>query len=198
METNTNTGTTEPRDLHGTVETTRQKAREAATDAQHTLAEQLTSSVDSGKARAADTLDSFAQALSQSGQQLRSGDLGSAGQYADRAGEQLRRASDYLRNTNVDEMVRNTEDFARRQPALFIGGAFALGLLAARFIKASQAPSYGSVPRERALVPQEESATWRGDRERAVSGFREPGASQPTPDPDTELNYTRQFAQDLP
>lgn len=198
METNPNTGTTAPRDLHDTVENTRQKAREAATDAQHRLGEQLKSSVDSGKTRAADTLDSFAQALSQSGQQLRSEDLGPAGQYVDRAGEQLRRASDYLRNTQVDEMIRNTEDLARRQPALFIAGAFGLGLLAARFIKASQAPSYGSVPRERALVPQEESATWRGDRETAVSGFREPASRPASPDIDTDPNYTRQFAQDLP
>src|SRR5687768_3845549 len=123
METNPNTGTTAPRDLNDAVESTRQKAREAATDAQHKLGEQLKSSVDSGKTRAADTLDSFAQALSQSGQQLRSEDLGPAGQYVDRAGEQLRRASDYLRNTQVDEMIRNTEDLARRQPALFIAGA---------------------------------------------------------------------------
>jgi hypothetical protein len=34
-------------------------------------------------------------------------------------------------------MVRNVEDFARRQPALFIGGAFMLGLLGARFLKSS-------------------------------------------------------------
>ncbi len=207
METNQNTGATDPaagtgyqggsQDLHDSVEQTKQKAREAASEAQQKLGEQLRSSVDSSKGRAADTLDSIAQALTQSGQQLRSDNLAPASQYVDRAGEQLRRASDYLRNTNVDEMVRNTEDFARRQPALFVGGAFALGVLAARFIKASQAPSYGSVPRERALVPQEESPVWRGDREATVSGYREPNAAASAVDSDTDPTYTRQFGRDV-
>ena len=207
METNQNTGAAGAsagaefqggaQDLRDPVEQTKEKARDAASEAQQKLGEQLRSSVDSSKGRAADTLDSIAQALSQSGQQLRSDNLAPASQHVDRAGEQLRRASDYLRNTNVDEMVRNTEDFARRQPALFIGGAFALGLLAARFIKASQAPSYGNVPRERALVPREDTPVWRGDREAAVSGYREPAASASAFDSDTDPSFTQQFGRDV-
>ena len=186
-------------DLHETVDATKEKAREAATQAQQKIGEQLRSSVDSSKGRAADTLDSLAQALSQSGQQLRSDNLGPASQYVDRAGEQLRKASDYLRNTNVDEMVRNTEDFARRQPAVFVGGAFFLGLLAARFIKASQAPSYGSIPRDRSLVTQEQGSVWRGDRETAVSGYREPSSGAGTTfETDTDPSYTREFGRDVP
>jgi ElaB/YqjD/DUF883 family membrane-anchored ribosome-binding protein len=184
-------------DMQDTMDSTKEKAREAASQAQQKLGEQLRSSVDTSKGRAADTLDSLAQALSQSGQQLRSDDLGPASQYVDRAGEQLRRASDYLRNTNVDEMVRNTEDFARRQPAVFVGGAFFLGLLAARFIKASQAPSYGSIPRDRSLVTQEQGSVWRGDRETAVSGYREPSTGGTAFDTDTDPTYTREFGRDV-
>ena len=36
-------------------------------------------------------------------------------------------------------MQRGVESFARREPLLFIGGAFALGMVAARFLKASAA-----------------------------------------------------------
>ena len=200
MQTNQNAGTgyqESSGDFHETIDSTKEKAREAASEAQQRLGDQLKSSVDSSKARAADTLDSVAQALSQSGQQLRSDNLAPAGDYVDRAGEQLRRASDYLRNTNVDEMVRNTEDFARRQPALFIAGAFTLGVLAARFIKASQAPTFGSIPRERALVPREDAQAWRGDREASVSGFREPGTGAPSSEGDTDPTYTRQFSRDV-
>ena len=37
----------------------------------------------------------------------------------------------------MDDIVREAEAFARRQPAVFIGGALALGLLASRFLKAA-------------------------------------------------------------
>jgi len=177
-----------------TVESTTQKAKEAATEAQQKIGDQLRSSVDTGKVRAADTLDRFANALTQSGQQLRNDNLGGPSQYIDRTGEQLRKASEYLRNTNVDDMVRNAEDFARRQPAVFIGGAFALGLLAARFIKASQMPRYGDVPRDKALVPQ--PSAWAGDRERGVSGYREPGIDSSARELDTDPSYTRAFRRE--
>jgi ElaB/YqjD/DUF883 family membrane-anchored ribosome-binding protein len=202
MEANQNMGSsgtdfgTQSSTFQDTVENTTQRAREAASEAQQKVGQQLKSSVDSGKVKAADTLDILAQTLSQSGQQLRSdNNLGAASQYVDRAGDQLRRASDYLRNTNVDEIVRNTEEFARRQPAIFIGGAFALGILAARFIKASQAPSHGSISRDRSLVPQ--SSTWTGDREAPVSGYREPGMSSTDNESDTDPSYTQQFGRDV-
>jgi hypothetical protein len=40
-------------------------------------------------------------------------------------------------------MARDLEGFARRNPALFFGAAFGLGLLAARFLK-STPPSYNT------------------------------------------------------
>jgi hypothetical protein len=39
----------------------------------------------------------------------------------------------------VGELIGDVEQFARRSPALFLGGAFALGVLAARFVKSSSA-----------------------------------------------------------
>lgn len=56
---------------------------------------------------------------------------------ADTAAQQAERIGSYLRSADVTDIVRSTEDFARRQPLLFLGGAFALGLVAARFIKAA-------------------------------------------------------------
>ena len=42
----------------------------------------------------------------------------------------------YLRETDTRQIISNVEDTARRQPLLFIGGAFLLGLAASRLIKA--------------------------------------------------------------
>ena len=43
-----------------------------------------------------------------------------------------------LNNANPDTLLDDVEAFARREPAMFIGGAIAIGLLAARFLKSSR------------------------------------------------------------
>jgi hypothetical protein len=55
----------------------------------------------------------------------------------DRAAEQVDRASDYLYENEVKDLVRDLEGFARRRPALFVGGSLAAGFLLARFLKSS-------------------------------------------------------------
>jgi hypothetical protein len=42
-----------------------------------------------------------------------------------------------LRDRDVRELVQDAQQFARRQPAIFVGAAFAAGVLAARFMKSS-------------------------------------------------------------
>jgi hypothetical protein len=42
-----------------------------------------------------------------------------------------------LRKKDVQQLMQDAQRLARRQPALFIGSAFALGLVAARFLKSS-------------------------------------------------------------
>jgi hypothetical protein len=53
------------------------------------------------------------------------------------AAEQTERLAGYLRQTDAREIVDTVQDVARRQPLLFVGGAFVLGLAASRFIKAA-------------------------------------------------------------
>jgi hypothetical protein len=163
-----------------TVDEAKEKVQQAATSAQRKVGEQLRTSVDTGKTRAADTLDSIAQALTQSGQTLRDQNQSMPTEYVDRVGDQIRRASNYLRNTNVDQIVRNTEDFARRQPAIFLAGAFALGLIGARFLKSSE--QSGLEKQRNQLTPYRERSSpsaspWMGDRERPIHGYGEPGTA---------------------
>jgi len=61
----------------------------------------------------------------------------SASQLVEQANDGLRRISDTLRNKNLDEIVREAESFARRQPVVFLGAAAVAGFLAVRFLKAS-------------------------------------------------------------
>jgi len=64
--------------------------------------------------------------------------------------------SGYLHERDVRQIVDETEDFGRQRPAVFVGGALALGVLAARFLKSSKrkatTPPGQTIPAERALV----------------------------------------------
>jgi hypothetical protein len=56
------------------------------------------------------------------------------------AADQAERLAGYLRTTDSRQILRAVEDVARRQPILFLGGAFIAGLAASRFLKAAGGP----------------------------------------------------------
>ncbi len=93
--------------------------------------------MDEQKSRAAEGLGGVASALRQTGDALRSSDQAQFGQVAERAADFVERFSDDLRSKDVNELLYEAERFARREPELFLGGAVLLGLVAARFMKAS-------------------------------------------------------------
>lgn len=96
------------------------------------------SRIDAGRKEAALTLSSVATTLLQSGLQLKDERQNMAGDYVERAAKSIDRAAHYVERADVGEMVDNLESFARRRPAIFVGAAFALGILGARFIKSSR------------------------------------------------------------
>jgi hypothetical protein len=122
----------------GVVEQTKQKAQELADQVQEKATQRVESGLTRGKSQAAETLSAFAQSLLISGQQLRDRNQQGVSRFVDQAADRVQRASNYLQNTDVSQIVDSTEEFARRRPALFLGGAFALGLLGARFLKSSR------------------------------------------------------------
>jgi len=97
------------------------------------------------KDRATDGIGSVAQAVRQSTQQLRDQQHDTIAQYIEQAADQLERLSSRLKEKNVNELVEDAQRFARQRPALFVGSAFAIGLVGARFLKSSSERSeYGS------------------------------------------------------
>ena len=84
--------------------------------------------------RSADDINEVARALRQTREQL-GGNV--AAPYVDKAAQQLERLSSFLRTADANQVVRGVESFARREPLLFLGGAFVLGIVAARFLKSS-------------------------------------------------------------
>lgn len=116
--------------------------------------EQVRPQIESQKDRVADQVGMVANALRQTGQNLNRDEAGPLADYADRGAEQIEQFSQYLRNHDLTDLVGEVEDFARRQPTLFMAGAFGLGLLAARFLRSrpmsgSGAGGYGGGSYER-------------------------------------------------
>jgi hypothetical protein len=122
------------------LEQTQQKAGQAIDQART----QVVSQLESQKDRATGSMESVALALRQTGQHLQEQDQAALSGYAESAAEALERFSGYMSQRDVNQMIGEVESFARRQPMLFLGSTFALGLLAGRFLKSSS-PDHGSM-----------------------------------------------------
>jgi hypothetical protein len=99
--------------------------------------ERASEQLNSQKNRATEGLGSAVHAVRQSTQQLREQKHETIANYIESAANQLDRFATHIKDKNVNELFEDAQRFARRQPALFIGGAFALGLLGSRFLKSS-------------------------------------------------------------
>ncbi|MGI8825365.1 MAG: hypothetical protein ACR2JC_06945 [Chloroflexota bacterium] len=118
-----------------------QQAQDTAGKVVDQAKQQGTSLLQNQKNSAAQTLDALTQALRQTGQSLQQQNETSVSQYVEKAAGRLETVSGYLKSHDVQDLVNQAETFARRSPALFLGGAFALGVLAARFLKSSSSGS---------------------------------------------------------
>ncbi len=94
-----------------------------------------------GKSKAADGLGSVADALRKTGDQMRLDDDGALPAYLDQAAQKVDAASSYLKDRSLSQLVGDVKQFARREPALFLGGALVVGLIGGRFLKSSHPES---------------------------------------------------------
>jgi hypothetical protein len=110
--------------------------KQSASDVKEQAKQTATSQVAMRKDQAAQGLSAVSSSMRQMGDNLRQNDQTSGyAQYVNQAADQVDRFSGYLQNHDPREIISDAEDWARRNPALFLGGAFALGLLASRFLK---------------------------------------------------------------
>jgi hypothetical protein len=88
------------------------------------------------KDRPTNSVGTVAQAVRQSTRHLREQKHEAIAGYVDQAADQLDRLSQRL-SGDVTQLLTDVQRLARRRPAVFIGGAFALGVIGARFLKSS-------------------------------------------------------------
>lgn len=118
-----------------------QHTQEAAGQVTESAKQHAVSYAASQKQTASENLRSVSEALREAGQSLENKDQAPIGGYARRAADGVEGLAGYLERTPVQELIRDVEDFARRHSTMFLGGAFALGMAGARFIKASSPSS---------------------------------------------------------
>lgn len=164
------------------------KAREAAGRAQESVRQQ----VDERTTQAGEQVSGAAEDLRSVGEELRKRGKDGPAKIADRAAEQTEKVGSYLKGAGPDQMLHDVEDFGRERPWAMLAGGLALGVVAARFLKASSRNRYqsrsagGQLPTPRPGTP---------DRARPIPRQRvEPIASPPptsapaTPAPTTPVS----------
>jgi len=124
------------------------QAKDAAGQMTGQIKQQATTRLNDQKSVAAQGLGSVASAVTQVGDQLRTQNPTIAN-VAETAATRIEDFSRSLEQRDITELLGEVERFARRQPLAFLGGAFAIGLLGARFLKSSNPNSFQGYPSNR-------------------------------------------------
>jgi len=135
-------GSGQTTDDRGVLDLAKESGGQIADKALGTAKEKASSVVDEQKTNLAAGLGSIAGELRRTGENLRSsGDknhfAGMGANYGEKIADKVEGLSKYLENADLRDLAGDLKNYARRNPAVFIGGAFLLGLAATRFVKSS-------------------------------------------------------------
>ncbi len=135
------------------VEQTRGKAQVVRAQAATRIEEQ----VDVRSTQAGEQVRSVGNALRTTSEELRGQGQDRPAKVAEQAATRADQLGQYLREADGQKILRDAEDFARRQPWLVAAAGAAVGILAARFLKASSGGGEASGDGQRATVTLEET-----------------------------------------
>jgi hypothetical protein len=125
-----------------TTEQAREKAQEAGAQARDRVRDE----VDRRSTMAGEQAGSTAQALRQASEKLREDGNEPVAKGMERVAERVESAGGWLRDSDGDAILRDVEDFGRRNPLAVVAGGIALGFAASRLLKASSRRRYESSP----------------------------------------------------
>ena len=113
------------------------QVKQGATEAVSQVKDQASSAVKQQQQSAADKLRSVGQAIRDSAHNLEDQHIPGS-QFISQAAESIEKFSNVLREGDLHDLVDTVENWARRHPAMFLGGSLLAGVLLARFIKSSR------------------------------------------------------------
>jgi hypothetical protein len=171
------TGASSAQDDGSAVEQAADHAREQAGQVGERIQQTAREQIDQRSTQAGEKVSSLASDLRNVGDRLRiDGNEGGA-RIADQVAERAERAGSYLNDADGTRILSDVEDLGRRQPWLVLAGGIGVGLVAARFLKASSARRYHSRGASSSVTPS------RVERDRypsAESGFESSGYGRST------------------
>jgi hypothetical protein len=145
------------------------KVQEQAGRIVDTARQQAVSQMATQKSQAASSLGLLADALRDAGNQVRDQDNAMIANYVDSAADQIDQLSETLREQNVLQLIDSLGRFGRREPGLFLAGAFALGFIGARFLRSGSQLSDDSSTM---------GSSWRGSWSQSPRGYGAGGYGQ--------------------
>lgn len=123
------------------------KVKDTASEAYSSVADGAAGLIDEKKGELTSGLTGIAQTVRRvseaitGGEESSEGLKGSASTYVETAAAKLEGVADYFDNHDLRAMAGDVQNYARRNPAIFLGGAFVVGVLAARFLKSKPTSS---------------------------------------------------------
>ena len=137
-------GTTTANGPSSTTEQAKEKAQEKAQQAKGQAASRVRDQVDQRSTQAGEQVSSMASDVRSVADELRNQGKDQPAKLAEQAAQRAESLGDYLQRSDGDTILRDLEDFGRRQPWAVIAGGVALGFAASRFLKASSSRRYES------------------------------------------------------
>jgi hypothetical protein len=139
--TDTGSATNQVKDqVRDKAQVAQDKARGALGQARGRLSDQ----VDQRSTQAGERVAGTASDVRSIAEELRNQGKDAPANLAEQVAKQADRVGDYLKEASGDRLLRDVEDFARRQPMLVAAGGLVLGFAASRFMKASSSRRYES------------------------------------------------------
>ena len=126
-------------DAKQAVRKVKHRVKESASQAAGEVKEQARTAVRQQQEMAAEKLSSVAQAVRDSAERLREDEEApSIAGLIEQAADRIESFSTYLREQDLRDMIDNVQNWARRNPTIFLGGSFILGLVVARLLKSTR------------------------------------------------------------
>ena len=113
-------------------------AKQTAGHALDSAKQQVVEQINTQKARAAETLDGFKESVQEIGDTFNKHGQTMVAGYAHSFASQVDSVSTYVRESDVEKLGKDAQEFARQNPAIVIGSAFLIGIAIARFFKSSE------------------------------------------------------------
>jgi hypothetical protein len=136
-------------------EQVQEQAQQVADRAQEGMGqarEQVRRQVDERSTQAGEQVRSAAGDARSVAEQLRSQGKDRPARVAEQAADRAERLGGYLEQASGDDILRDVEDFARRNPWAVVAGGVALGFTLSRMLKASSGERYQSSQRQAQLA----------------------------------------------